>query len=200
MSAPAIKSLLVLNIVVMMSASACSSNGGNLAGRNRNTSPGEIASVSTTATPQASKRELNEQLFRRLSKILVSEAGNAESPDDLLAVSSLLDQGADVDARNSAGQTPLLAAAQNGHVKAMEILLSRGADVNAQDHHGRTALMVAAGADDVKMVKLLLSKGAKVNLKDESGFTALSGSEVVGGSDEPQHLEIRRLLRRSGAK
>jgi ankyrin repeat protein len=200
MSTPSIKSLLVLNIaVVVTSAIACSSNDGELAGRNRNTSPGEIASVSPTA-PQASKRDLNEQLFKRLDRILVSAAGDAESPDDLLAVSSLLDQGADVDARNSAGQTPLLAAAQNGHVKAMEILLSRGADVDAQDDRGRTALMVAAGADDVKMVKLLLSKGVKVNLKDESGFTALSGSEAVGGSNEPQHLEIRRLLRRAGAK
>lgn len=50
------------------------------------------------------------------------------------------------------------------------------------------------------MVKLLLAQGADVNLKDENGFTALSGSEIVGGSNEPQYLEIRRLLKKTGAK
>lgn len=200
MSASSVKALLSINIAVVVMAIACSPSGEDLTGRNLNRSPGAMASASSTAPPRAGEPDLNEQLFKRLDKILVSEAGDTESPDDLLAVSSLLDQGADVDARNSAAQTPLLVAAQNGHVKAMEIFLSRGADINAQDDRGRTALMVAAGADDVKMIKLLLSKGAKVNIKDESGFTALSGSEVVGGSNEPQYLEIRRLLKRAGAK
>jgi ankyrin repeat protein len=200
MNASAIKVLLTIGLAVLMPASACSSGGGNSAGRNQNTSPGNSAASSPVAPPRAGKPDLNEQLFRRLDKILVGEAGDAESPEELLAVSSLLDRGADVNARNSAGQTPLLEAAQNGHVKAMGIFLSRGADVNARDDHGRTALMIAAGAEDVKMVRLLLSKGADVNVKDESGFTALSGSEMVGGSSEPQYLEIRRLLKKASAK
>ena len=198
MSTSSVKVLLLINIAVMVSAIACSLNGENLTDRNQNRSPSVMASA--PPTPRAAERDLNEQLFKRLDEILVSDAGDTESPDNLLAVSSLLDQGADAGAQNSAGQTPLLVAAQNGHIKAMEILLGRGADINAQDDRGRTALMVAAGADDVKMVRLLLSKGAKVNIKGESGFTALSGSEVVGGSNEPQYLEIRRLLKRAGAK
>ena len=91
-------------------------------------------------------------------------------------------------------------AVRSGRVKVAEALLTRGADVNAQDDRGQTALMVAAGFSDPKMVRLLLDHKADVNIKDGDGFTALSGSEMIGGSNDPDYLAVRRMLKKAGAK
>ena len=52
--------------------------------------------------------------------------------------------GADVNARNTYGITPLmLAASRNRNPAVVETLINAGADVNAKDQGGRTALMWA---------------------------------------------------------
>lgn len=52
--------------------------------------------------------------------------------------------GADVNARNTYGITPLmLAASRNRNPAVIETLINAGADVNAKDQGGRTALMWA---------------------------------------------------------
>ena len=48
--------------------------------------------------------------------------------------------GAEIDARDAAGETPLHFAAGLGRVKATTFLVSRGADVSIRDHQGRTPL------------------------------------------------------------
>lgn len=124
-------------------------------------------------------------------------SGFKEEPDD---PASLIDAGANVNARDSASVPVLTVAVRSGRIKVAEALLERGADVNAHDDRGQTALMVAAGFSDPQMVQLLLDREADVNIKDGSGFTALSGSEMVGGSNDPDYLAVRRMLKKAGAK
>jgi ankyrin repeat protein len=45
-----------------------------------------------------------------------------------LAVKLLLEKGADVESKNSIGQTPLLSAAWNGHEAVVKLLLEKGAE------------------------------------------------------------------------
>jgi len=52
----------------------------------------------------------------------------------------LLDKGADVDAPESEGHTPLMKAAQYGHTEAVLMMIARGAEVEKLDKHGHTAL------------------------------------------------------------
>ena len=52
---------------------------------------------------------------------------------------ALLDQGADVDARQQAGYTALHAAAQHGDADLVELLLSRGADPALRSDDGKDA-------------------------------------------------------------
>src|SRR6185369_620843 len=103
---------------------------------------------------------------------------------DVVRVRSLLNQGADVNARNHAGATLLMSAVsiesryEEGridHSKMVRLLLSRGADVNAADKVGQTALMKAltGHASEWKVigatpqiVRLLLAHGAQVNARD----------------------------------
>ena len=67
----------------------------------------------------------------------------------------LLDQGAAVDVRNAAGETPLLRAAAGGKLEEAGLLLERGADPAAPDDRGRTPMSVAALRGDRKMSALL---------------------------------------------
>lgn len=60
--------------------------------------------------------------------------------DDPAVVKLLLQAGAEVDARNLNGDTPLHYAASLGRMEVMPLLLKAGADVNALDRNGHTAL------------------------------------------------------------
>jgi ankyrin repeat protein len=75
------------------------------------------------------------------------------------AVDLLLKAGADVNAKNALGYTPLMWSVTEP-AKAT-LLIEHGADVNAKSRTGRTALIIAAmqnGSDSV--VQMLLAKGA----------------------------------------
>src|SRR5215510_9782339 len=84
----------------------------------------------------------------------------------------LIDKGADVNAKNRRGSTPLHWAI---HDEAkVRLLLSKGANVNAKQAQGRTPLFLAAMlGDGVPTLRLLLSKGADPNLAAVNGQTPL---------------------------
>ncbi len=87
-------------------------------------------------------------------------------------MTSLLDAGAEVNARNKRGSTPLHWAI---HDEAkVRLLLSRGATVNARQVEGRTPLYQAASlGNGTAMLRLLLAKGADPNIPLANGRTPL---------------------------
>lgn len=64
----------------------------------------------------------------------------------------LLRQGANIEAANEEGMTPLLVAASQGRVRELQMLLERGANVEAVNEEGRTPLLVAASQGYVKVL------------------------------------------------
>ena len=112
---------------------------------------------------------------------------------DIEAVKELLAAGADVNAGNSFGSTPLHAAALNGHKEIVELLTANGASVNAKKSNGRTPLDIAADEGYKEIAELLIAAGADVNLKDKSGHTPLHSAAGRG------HKEIAELLIAKGA-
>jgi ankyrin repeat protein len=88
----------------------------------------------------------------------------------------LLDKGADIDATDRQGFTPLAWAAQKGSAKVVALLLDQGAKVDAKDAFGRTPLMKAASTACLSCVRALIEKGADPNLADDQGKTALDAA------------------------
>ena len=94
--------------------------------------------------------------------------------NDEAAVEQLIAAGANVNAANRYGVTPLSQACINGNAGMVEALLTAGADANTFQAEGQTALMTAAKAGSADAVKALLDHGAEVNSKESwRGQTAL---------------------------
>ena len=90
-------------------------------------------------------------------------------------VAYFIENGTDVNAKDSVGNTPLLCAFKdNSNWEVLKYLISKGANGKAKDKDGFTPLHIAAIKNfNVKVLKYLVSQGADVNAKDESGNTPL---------------------------
>ena len=88
-------------------------------------------------------------------------------------VQLLLEAKADVNLRDSSGQTVLMMLGEDATPELVMDLLNGGAKINLRDDDGENALMAAAQVNNVEVLKTLLSAGAKVASKNNDGKTAL---------------------------
>ena len=92
---------------------------------------------------------------------------------DRVAVSGLLDQGADVNASSGDGTTALHWAAQNDDLPMLELLLETGAGVNAATRFNVTPLELACLNGNAAAIERLLEAGADPNATSREGQTPL---------------------------
>ena len=107
----------------------------------------------------------------------------------------LLKNGAEVNAKNDSGNTPLHEAAYT-NVRAIiaELLLGNGAEVNAKNDSGETPLHEAAKNNAREVAEILLKNGAKVNAKNDSGETPLHEAAKNNAR------EVAEILLKNGAE
>ncbi len=141
--------------------------------------PAALVDEGTVHGKAAEKHDRNAQLRGAVYKGEVAE------------IERLLNSGADIDAGDEYGFTPLMRAIESGRREIVRLLLDHGADGNTRTKCGWTALMMAGGGGDTYMTRLLLDKGADVNARDNGGVTALM--------DSVRHPEIAELLLDNGA-
>ncbi len=106
----------------------------------------------------------------------------------------LVEQGADVEARDTYGRTPLhsRAASWQGRV---ETLLALGADVHAKDKEGDTPLHKAAKAARVEAVRRLLVHGARADALNDANLTPpAAGLQFCSNVQIEAMAEISALL------
>jgi ankyrin repeat protein len=112
----------------------------------------------------------------------------------VVIVRLLLGVGANVNAANNYGVTPLSVAAAGADPAMIRTLVRGGADPNTAVADGLTVLMIAAGTGHVDIVRALLEAGANVNAREPVlGETALIWAAKGG------HSETISLLIQSGA-
>ena len=103
---------------------------------------------------------------------------------------ALLQNGHELNAKDSYYQTPLSWAAKNGHEAVVKLLLEKDAELESD--RGRTPLSLAAEKGHEAIVKLLL-KNAELEPKDFHGRTSLTWAAKYG------HLVVVKLLLEKGA-
>jgi len=106
--------------------------------------------AAAAAAQEPDRQKLNERLWE------------AARVGDAAAARSLLDGGADPNAKFRYDQTPLFKAAERGHTEVVKLLLERGALPNLKDtFYGSTPITWAAEKGHVEAVRALLEKGAE---------------------------------------
>jgi ankyrin repeat protein len=91
--------------------------------------------------------------------------------DAIDAANFLILRGARIDAHiaedssHIATPTPLILAAQSGHLRMVQVLLAHGADVNAMYGRNQTAISDALGYGHVDVAHLLIDRGAKLTAR-----------------------------------
>ena len=121
----------------------------------------------------------------------------------------LISAGADVNARTSVGETPLMLAAfftdaadeamgrgDEKHEKAVRLLVSSGADLENLPHH-YTPLSYAAYQGKQRIVQFLIERGAKVNGDSRGGITYINTPLMMAAIQG--HETVARALLHAGA-
>lgn len=107
------------------------------------------------------------------------------------ALASLLAHpGLDVNAVNTAGETPLMLAALKGRLDWVQALAQRGAQI---DREGWTALHYACSGPDNGVAPWLLAQGAVIDARSPNGSTPLMLAAGYGG------ISTAEILLKAGA-
>jgi ankyrin repeat protein len=112
-------------------------------------------------------------------------------------IDALIKAGADVNAANRYGVTPLSLAAASGDGRVISLLLKAGASTkaaNASLRDGRTLLMLASRTGKVDAIQQLIAHGADLNATEtRTGTTALMWAAL------DNHADAVRALVKAGA-
>ena len=104
------------------------------------------------------------------------------------AIEVLLGRGANVNAKDKKGRTPLMLMCREGKNQLVQAMIEAGAGVNARDKNLDPPLLHAAQDADAQVVKTLLSAGAKPNARNKAKQTALMWAAFFGREETVKAL------------
>lgn len=111
--------------------------------------------------------------------------------DNIPALRLVIEAGADLEARDYRGRTPLFHFGETSEIT--KILLDYGSNPDAQDYNNLTAAHVAVISGRLDRLKLLIEYGADINKQDKDGQTPLFLAVSIG-----EKCSLIRLLLDAG--
>lgn len=99
---------------------------------------------------------------------------------DLTWMQFLVGHGANVNARDARGTTPLVLAANLSFLEGVDYLIASGAKVDEPNNTGETPLITAVHRRDLALVRALLKAGANPDRPDNSGRSARDYAMLEG--------------------
>ncbi|MBO6288804.1 MAG: ankyrin repeat domain-containing protein [Alphaproteobacteria bacterium] len=125
-----------------------------------------------------------------LGRTALSYAANFNPNPEV--IKKLCDLGANVNAPDLQGKTPLFYALYNTNLEILDTLVKMKAKVNQTDRHGRTALSYAANFNpNPVIIEKLYDLGADVNLSDNKGITPLMYASAYNDNPEIPYILIK---------
>jgi hypothetical protein len=125
--------------------------------------------------------DLNNQLFA---------AASANNAEDIL---NLIKNGADVNAEDAYGWTPIIYSIYNRNIESIELLIKNGAKIDVVTNDNNNLLKFAIRSRQIKIFELILDDKSDINFRDLNGWTPLHMAVDIGA------IEIVKLLLIRGA-
>jgi ankyrin repeat protein len=168
--------LIILGCFTLLSAGCL--------GTSYRSAPRPLPPIPATPTGPAPTPPNEEQQIMNEQLIQAAEAG------DVASVQRLLDEGADVHARDANGITALIAAAYRNDLAVADALIRAGADVNAQDNTQQSAYLIATSEGYLELLQRTLAAGADVHSTD-----SYNGTGLIRAADRGHVAIIAELLK-----
>lgn len=136
----------------------------------------------TTSPPTSAQDQLDAQLR------------DAAWRNDLAAATRLVEQGADVNAKDDTQQSAYLIATSEGHLDLLRLCLAHGAVVNDKDSWNGTGLIRAAERGHGLVVGALLRAGIERDHVNRIGYQAIHEAVWLGQDTPTYHDTVRTLV------
>ena len=188
--------LVVLTAVALVTA-ACSSEeavtpGAATPTASSSATPSTRPTPQRTAVPPAPKPNAKKQAA--LDEQLIAAAWK----NDLRRARALIDQGADVNAKDNTVQSAYLISTSEGYLELLNLTLGHGADVDSKDSFNGTGLIRAADRGHADIAGRLIQADIKINHINNLGWTALHEAIILGNGSR-RYVDTVLVLVAGGA-
>lgn len=137
--------------------------------------------ATAVAAPKANQIELDSKLR------------DAAWRNDVPAAKKLIEEGADVNAKDGTQQSAYLIATSEGYLELLRVTLANGASINDKDSYNGTGLIRAAERGHALIVGELLQAGIDRDHVNRTGYQAIHEAVWYGKDDTDYAATIRAL-------